>query len=128
RLSQHAYTLRQDLHIKNNAERPPKQRGRGHPAGFQSGKVVPDVIVNFVEAPLVCGWPGPATGWPPPTQTSTAPGTTRRIPLSSTMLRSRSRSVKLTDCEAAALRWSRWTPERVRTGAASRPGWDRKRR
>src|SRR6266704_3609585 len=76
-------------------------------AGLQSGKVAPDVIVNFVEAPLVCGWPGPATGWPPPIQTSTAPGTTRRIPLSSTMLRSRSRSAKLTDCEAEASRWIR---------------------
>src|SRR5213080_3089252 len=58
--------------------------------GCYSSRVVPEVMVNLADTPLVAGWLGPEMGWPSPIQTSTVSGTTLRTPLSSTVLNSRS--------------------------------------
>lgn len=62
-----------------------------------SASVAAPVIRNPVSTPAAVGaCPGPATGCPPPIQTFTSPGTMRRTPLASTILRSRPRREKLT--------------------------------
>ena len=95
-----AVRTRRDSFVKQREAKNPKSRSAGtermkrktgpaKPRSY-SARVAPEVTVNCVFVPGFCVWPTPEVGWPPPTQTSTTPGTTLRMPESSTRLKSRS--------------------------------------
>src|SRR5439155_26430056 len=94
----------------------------GHPREncLYFGSTAPPVIFTDPDSPAVLGNPSRATGCPPPTQTSKAPGVILRAPFSSTKLKLRFGTATSTFRVSPASTCTRWNPASARRGA---PFW-----